>query len=231
MRSKFIKGRANPIRAAIFDMDGLLIDSEPFWQDTEVAVFTQLGVPLTQEMTKETMGLRVDEVVEHWFSRYPWRGLTKEETVRKIVDRIVESVKTKGEAKEGAHAAIRLVAKQGIPVAIASSSWREIIKAVIERLGITEYISIAHSAEEEAYGKPHPAVYLTTAQKLGVLPSHCLTFEDSPNGVLSAKAARMKCVAVPDKAVRGDKQFCIADATLSSLKEFTQEVFERLQMV
>jgi len=75
----------NMIKGVIFDMDGLLIDSEPLWQEAEIETFTRVGVPLTREMTRETMGLRVDEVVEHWFSRYPWEEPSKKEIESKVV--------------------------------------------------------------------------------------------------------------------------------------------------
>ena len=217
------------IKAVIFDMDGLLIDSEPLWQEAEISVFSQVRVPLTQEMTKETMGLRVDEVVEHWHTRYPWEKPSKEETAQKIADRVVELVKEKGVAKKGVNQTIQIFVGQNIPIAIASSSWRKIIDAVVERLGIAEYISLTHSAQDELHGKPHPGVYLTTAQKLGVLPSECLAFEDSPNGVLAAKAAQMKCIAVPDATVAEDPRFLAADIVLHSLEEFSRETLNQFQ--
>ena len=216
------------IKAAIFDMDGLLIDSEPFWQEAEVSVFRQVGVPITKEKTIETMGLRIDEVVEHWYARYPWDTQSKEEVTQKIVDKVIALVKEKGTAKKGVYQAIKVFGDQNIPIAIASASLRNVIDAVVERLGIAEQLSSVHSAEDEAHGKPYPDVYLTAAKKLGVPPSECLAFEDSPNGVLSAKAAGMKCIAVPDEAVIGDSRLNTADLVLDSLEEFNQDVLDQI---
>lgn len=209
-------------------MDGLLIDSEPLWQEAEIETFTKVGVPLTKEMAKETMGLRVDEVVEHWFSRYPWERLSKKEIENKIIERIIELIKEKGVARKGVKEIIELFAKENIPMAIASSSQTEIINAVLEKILIRKYAKVIYSAESEPYGKPHPGVYLTTAKRLNIIPEYCLAFEDSPNGVLAAKAAKMKCIAVPDQSVKDNKIFSIADMIINSLKDFRLEYLKRL---
>ena len=103
------------------------------------------------------------------------------------------------------------------------------MRAVVEKLGLGGAFDFIHSAEEEEYGKPHPAVYLTTARMLGVAPTECLAIEDSLNGVIAAKSARMKCVAIPSPESRVDSRFTIADATLDSLTEINTELWKRLQ--
>ncbi len=217
------------IKAVIFDMDGLLIDSEPLWEEAEMRVFSKIGVPLTREMTKQTMGLRIDEVVQHWYGRYPWNGPTQQEVQEGIVAKVIELVRVKGESKKGAKQIVKFFTDNNLPIAIASSSQTEIINAVLERIGIRDAFTVICSAEHEPYGKPHPGVYITTAEKLGVLPQDCLAFEDSPNGVLSAKAAKMKCVAVPDEKMRGDKRLLISDLMIDSLEEFGNDLFKSLQ--
>ena len=216
------------IKAVIFDMDGLLIDSEPLWEEAETRTFREVGVPLTKEKTKETMGLRVDEVVEHWFSRYPWKSPSKKEVEAKVVKRVIELVQEKGKARKGVGEITRLFVREEIPMAIASSSLTKIITAVLDKVSIREYIKVIYSAEHELYGKPHPGVYITTAKKLNVEPEFCLAFEDSPNGVLSAKAAKMKCIAVPDSAMKNNKIFSIVDMVLDSLEDFRLEYLERI---
>lgn len=208
------------IKAVIFDMDGLLIDSEPFWQEAEVKTFGEVGVPLTIEMARETMGLRVDEVVGYWFSRYPWNGRSKDKVEAKIIERVIELVKKKGKLRQGAREIMKFLSRKNIPIAIASSSFTEIINAVLEKVLIKKYIKVIHSAQHESFGKPHPGVYLTTAKKLKIAPEYCLAFEDSVNGVLAAKSAKMKCIAVPDESIKGDKRFYIADLIIYSLKDF-----------
>ena len=86
----------------------------------------------------------------------------------------------------------------GLPIAIASSSSREMIESVLDKFGLADKVQLIHSAHDETHGKPHPTVYITTAKELGVHPNHCLALEDSVNGVLAAKAAKIKCIAVPE---------------------------------
>ena len=216
------------IKAVIFDMDGLLIDSEPLWKQAELDIFPGLGVPLTYEMTSETTGLRVDEVVEHWRSRFPWDSPSSQDVDDRIVERLIELVNESGLPMAGAEHLIALISKTGLPMAIASSSKNVIIQAVLSKLGIEDRMKVVHSAQHETHGKPHPGVYITTASKLGVAPADCLAFEDSINGVLAAKAAKMKCVAVPDPGVRDDKRFGIADMVIDSLDDFTPDMFKLL---
>lgn len=207
-------------QAVIFDMDGLLIDSEGFWGKAESQIFQEIGVPVTEEMTSQTMGLRDDEVIEYWFARYPWKTPSKKEVGARIVSRVLRFVKEEGKEKKGARHILKLFSAHGMPMAIASSSKQKIIQAVMKKLELRQFIRVAHSAEHEPFGKPHPGVYITAAQKLGIAPEWCLAFEDSANGLLAAKAAKMKCVAVPDPRTKRDGRFGIADLMLSSLANF-----------
>jgi beta-phosphoglucomutase-like phosphatase (HAD superfamily) len=208
------------IKAVIFDMDGLLIDSEPIWTEAKTKVFSTVDINLTIEMAHQTIGLRTDETVEYWYMRHPWNSPTQKEVSNQINSAVVELVKEKGIAKQGVKESINVCETAGIPMAIASSSSQSIIKAVMDKIGIADKIHIIHCAYDEDYGKPHPAVYISTAKELGVHPSDCVAFEDSANGVLSAKAAKMKCIAVPEPWTRTDKRFGIADIILDSLNDF-----------
>ncbi len=216
------------IKAVIFDMDGVLIDSEPFWQESEIDAFERVGLRLTQEMCLATMGLRIDEVVAYWHRRHPWADYRPGEMEARIIDGVVERILTRGEAKEGVEPALAFFRERELKIALASSSAYRLIRAVLDRFQLAAEFDCVHSAEEEEYGKPHPGVYLTTARKLGVSPVECLAIEDSFNGVLAAKAARMKCVAIPDATMRHDPRFVIADVILGSLAEVNEEVWNRL---
>jgi sugar-phosphatase len=216
------------LRAVIFDMDGVLIDSEPFWQESEIEVFGRAGLTLTREMCMQTMGLRVDEVVEYWRRRHTFEGAPAGALEDAIVGGVVERILSRGEAKEGAAYALGFFREKGLRVALASSSAYRLIRAVAERLGLSEEFEVVYSAEEEEYGKPHPGVYLSTARRLGVAPVECVAVEDSFNGVLAARAARMRCVAVPEPLQRRDPRFCIADVVLDSLADLNEEVWRRL---
>lgn len=201
--------------AAIFDMDGLLIDSEPAWRRAEIAVFGEVGLTLTDAQCRETTGLRIDEVASFHFAREPWQGPGPRELAARIVDVMVDDVTARGAPMEGALEAIALTAERG-PLALASSSPRRLIDATLARLGVGDRFAVITSAEDDRFGKPHPAVYLRAAEALGLAPTRCLVFEDSLNGVIAAKAARMRCVAVPETS---DPRFAVADLTLASLTE------------
>lgn len=211
-------------------MDGLLIDTEPIWRRSEIEVFGELGLHLTEEQCMETMGVRVAEVVELWYSRYPWDGPTCEEVTRQIYASVIEHVLSEGEPLPGVLYTLRTVRDRGLLCAIASSSSEILIRAVIQKLNIGEFIQTICSADDEAEGKPHPAVYLTAARRLGVPPDRCVAFEDSPNGVQSAKAAGMLCIVVPDPYLAGDPRMERADLRLESLEEFSSQTLDSLSL-
>lgn len=198
----------------LFDMDGVLIDSEPFWRQAEVEVFATVGVELTLEQCAETMGLRIDEVVAF---RAP--EADRASTAAAIVDRVEELVRAKGKPLPGARESLEAVASMGLACGLATSSSIRLLEATLETLGFRSFFEIVHSAEVEEYGKPHPSVYINAAKKLGVEPSRCFAIEDSVNGVIAAKAARLMTIAIPEPEYRCDKRFQVADFQLESLLE------------
>ncbi len=219
------------INAVIFDMDGLLIDSESLWQEAEISVLTQLGVPLNEVLIKETVGLRVNETVEYWHQRFPWKGISNNLVEEKILNKVEHLIREKGEEKEGVKEIIRFFMKKNIPLSVASSSPQKIIDIAIHKLKVEDVILNISSAENEKYGKPHPAVFLTAARKMNSHPSECLVFEDSFNGVLAAKSAKMKCVLIPEQPNNYDGRISIADITLSSLSDFDDKIFDKLNRI
>ena len=204
----------------VFDLDGLLIDSEPFWRRAEIEVFATVGLHLTETDVRQTMGLRIDDAVGHWWDRHPWEGPTPVEVERAVTGRVAELIETEGAPMPGARDVIDLCERRGIPMAVCSGSYAVVIEAALDRLGIAEAMSTWHSAEWEPLGKPHPGAYLSTAAKLGVDPTACLAFEDSFNGAISGKAARMRVVAVPEPAARNSPRWGFCDLVLDSLAEF-----------
>lgn len=216
------------VDAIIFDMDGLLVDSEPLWRIAEIETLSAVGVPITEEDAVQTTGLRTDEVVELWYARYPWPDPPRKEIEARIITRLIALVRERGELMPGVIETLQAVSGAGYPLAIASSSSSEIITAVLDTLGIASYFQVAQSAEHEPYGKPHPGVFIEAARRLGVEPRQCLAFEDSPNGVIAAKAARMRCIAVPDPALADDHRLRAADLILPSLVDFHLSLLEQL---
>lgn len=216
-------------KAVIFDVDGLLVNSEPYWREAKIDLFEPLGVPITMENVDDTMGLRADESVNYWFRKYPWEGPTEKEVTEQLIDAMVNHLETAEIMLPGVIETISIVEQAGLPMAIASSSPSRLIQAVTKSLGIEDKLSVVHSAEHETYGKPHPAVYIAAADQLGVSPEDCIAFEDSPNGLLAAKSAKMVCIAVPEAGTHEDPRFGIADKVLVSLNDFTPEILEEVR--
>ncbi|MGP0032312.1 MAG: hexitol phosphatase HxpB [Acidimicrobiales bacterium] len=210
-------GLAAGFAASIFDLDGLLIDSEILWHEAEIEILGDLGVPLARESCRSTKGMYVGEVTEHWHERYPWTGPSPSEVAVTIVDRVIALLLDRGELKPGAEHAIALCAGRGLPLAVASSSEYRLIEAALEHFGLRHHFQLVHSAEDERYGKPHPAVFLTAAARLGAEPRRCLVWEDAPAGVRAAKAATMACIAVPEHGEEHDPAFGLSDLVLGSL--------------
>jgi HAD superfamily hydrolase (TIGR01509 family) len=210
------------IAATLFDMDGLLIDSEVLWHKAEVEIFGALGLPLYESENRSTKGVFVNEVVDDWYARYPWSGPTADEVVELLLERVGSLVETEGRLLPGALRAIDLTAERG-PIALASSTPMALILRCLEYFGLADRFASVHSAEFEPYGKPHPGVFLSAASSLGVEPSSCLVFEDSTAGVIAARAASMSVVAVPTTEDRHEVEFLLADLVLATLEDLTPE--------
>jgi sugar-phosphatase len=203
------------VTAIIFDLDGLLIDSEPLWVRAEIEVFAAEGLVITAEQCPQTKGLRTDDVIRHWF------GSHIVEIELKLIERVATLIATEGVALAGIDHVMALARTLRCPLALASSSPMRVIEAALGRLQLK--FDVVQSAEKEPYGKPHPGVFLKTAERLGVDPVSCVVLEDSLNGVIAAKAARMRCIAVPPAEHLDDRRFAIADVILPSLAAITLE--------
>ena len=146
----------------------------------------------------------------------------------RIVARATALIVARAPAKPGLQESLRVMAEAGLRCAMASSSPVTLIRAVLEKLGLTSAFEVVASAEAEPFGKPHPGVYLSTAAALGVEPAVCVALEDSLNGVVAAKAARMRCIAVPDEWAEQDPRLVLADATVRSLHDVNRALLDRL---
>jgi len=209
-------------------MDGLLADTEPLWHEVECAAYAEVGLAITAEECMLTMGLRVDEAVAFWYARTPSMTGSPEELCGRIVERMVAAIATRTAPMPGALELIDRMQARGWGLALASSSPYAIIDAVLTRCGLRAAFSVVHSAQDEERGKPDPAIYLTAAAKLGVAPTACVALEDSVNGMVSAKAARMQVIAVPMPAHRAEPAWGLADVVVDSLVDVDDGVLERL---
>lgn len=214
------------IKCVIFDMDGTLIDSEPFWRIAEIEAFRKIGIHLKDEQLNATMGMRHDEVVQYWLKKYDKTYENNQAIELDILVKVQELVEEKGQAMLGVFEILDFFKQKQIPLALASSSPLGIIQSVVETLKIKNKFKITYSAEYEEYGKPHPAVFIASANYMRVEPEECLVFEDSINGVLAAKAAKMKCVAIPSKEDFEKPQFAIADLKIPSLVDFDEAMLD-----
>ncbi|MDX2437027.1 MAG: hexitol phosphatase HxpB [Acidobacteriota bacterium] len=209
------------MNAVIFDMDGVIIDSEPLWREAERHVFAEVGLELSDADCERTMGIRTDEVVAYWFARSPWSDGTPGEVEHRLIQRMQTLIAERGRAMHGLRSALEVVRTAGLRSALASSSSPVLIDAVLRKLELTATFDVVRSAIHETHGKPHPAVFLSTARDLGLQPSQCAVIEDSAAGVQAASAAGMRVVAVPPPHLFDDPAYDLADAKLNSLEELT----------
>ncbi|WP_153801180.1 hexitol phosphatase HxpB [Foetidibacter luteolus] len=208
------------LNTVIFDMDGLLIDSEPLWQEAADEVFRLYGVTLSQEQYQTTTGLRTTEFVQWWFRHFNIGEEELSRAERKIMHAVMDKVYKRGKIMPGVEYIFDFFEKRGFKIGLASSSPDKLIQLVLDLCGIRKYVQATSSAEFLTLGKPHPQVYLNCAEELKSSPTECICFEDSFNGMIAAKAARMKCVIVPHHSQLKDERWGAADLKLSSLQNF-----------
>ena len=209
---KFIKG-------VIYDMDGLIINSEPLWKTAEIESFKEIGVDFTMEMCAQTTGMRIDEVVNFWWNKLKWENFTQKDIVNSIEKKMIHLIKNKGELLPGVLDSLNLLYKAQITIALASSSSMLLINTTLDTLKIRKYFQFIHSAENEIAGKPNPAVFLSTAKSMKIHPKNCLVLEDSKAGMLAGLNANMRTIVIPEQ----NSNFNWAKQsfkTLKSLNEF-----------
>jgi HAD superfamily hydrolase (TIGR01509 family) len=218
--------RLKDITTFIFDMDGLLINSEPFWQEIEKKVFLELDIVITERDLKDSMGLKNTEVVALMMNRYKINGIPTQVLCDKIEQGVVEKIVTEGKLMKGSIDMLTYCRERGLNISLATSSSFKIIHAVLDALQIRQFFREINSAYDEQYGKPHPAVFLKAADRLGAMPHQCLVLEDSVNGVIAAKAAKMFTVAIPDASDYQNPKFSIADQKFLSLVDCHQHLIQ-----
>jgi len=211
-------------KAVIFDMDGVLIDSEPLWKIAMEEAFQAVGCNLTKKDFQKTVGLRIDHVIEYWYKQIGWDGLSPKQVEQLIIDRLIELIKENGAPLPGVMESIDYFESKGLKIGLATSSYTVLIDTVLKVLNLTRSFHTVHSAEDEEYGKPHPAVYLTTAKSLSVEPSNCLVIEDSLNGIISGKGAQMKVVCIPEKTHVVEPKLSLADFMFNDMNEMLGEL-------
>jgi HAD superfamily hydrolase (TIGR01509 family) len=212
------------IEAVVFDLDGLLLDSEQLWDEVREELARERGGRWHEGAQRDMMGMSSPE-----WSRYMHEviGLPEppEEIAAEVVQRMMERYREQLPLLPGALEAVERLAARW-PLGLASSSNRELIDLTLQLSGMDKYFRASVSSEEVARGKPAPDVYLEAARRLGVPPERCAAIEDSHNGIRSAKAAAMRVMAIPNPHFPPGDALEEADVVLGSLDELTPEVVE-----
>lgn len=216
------------INTVLFDMDGLLLDTEPLWGESMLDVAQKHGIPISRDRFKETTGLRIYEVTDYWAVKYPWQGSTAEIVANEILDDIIDRSRKHASVLPGIEKTLQLLKANGFKTGLASSSPMRMITALAEHFNIAHYFDFISSADNVSLGKPHPAVFLHCAAALNSLPIECLVLEDSVNGMIAGKAARMKVIVVPDELHFNDARFALADYKLRSMEDFNLQLLNSI---
>ena len=181
--------------AVIFDMDGVVINSEHFWYRAETEVFSSLGVQLSDTDRAQTQSMTTKEVTNFWFARYPWHKVSLEEAEQMVIQRVINLISTEDCFIENIRPFIKHLKTLNYKIGLATNAPEIFIAVSLKRAGIIDLFDAISSSEQEEQGKPNPAVYLTTAKKLNVSPEKCIAIEDSYHGMTAARNAGMTVVA------------------------------------
>lgn len=214
------------INAVIFDMDGIMIDSEPLWEKTERILLARRNIDYSPDYRDKIVGLNQRDS-----GRLLVDTFDLEETVEEIINERI-SILTSIYEKElelipALVPLLKRLGEEGYRLAVASSSPLRVVSFVLDMFSLRDHFLAVVSGDSVANGKPHPDIYVHTAETLGTTPAECVAIEDSINGLRSAKGAGMYCIAVPDKRL-APAQFKDADVILDSLREITPETIKSL---
>ena len=202
-------------------MDGLLIDSEPIWAEAAREVMRKVNFDVTDAIKRESTGLSTQLFLEYCYKIQPWDAIHSTEDLEiAILDYAHEHIPLRVTLMPGVIEVLETLKKEGLLLAVASASHMELIENVLRKLEILHYFDTWHSGVLEEFTKPHPAVYLATAAKIGVKPQECIAFEDSFAGLMSAHSAGMLTVSVPAPDVFDNPKFDIAHIKIPSLENF-----------
>jgi HAD superfamily hydrolase (TIGR01509 family) len=213
------------IDAVVFDLDGLLLDTEQVWDEVREALVRERGGRWHDRAQADMMGMS-----SHEWSRYLHEELglpePPEELNRLVVERMQERYRHGLPVIDGAVDAVRRMAERW-PLGLASSSNRPLIDLALERMGVADLFRATVSSEEVERGKPAPDVYLEAARRLGVPPERTAAVEDSASGIRAAKAAGLRVVAIPNRHFPpGDEVLALAEVRLDSLAELNPDAVE-----
>lgn len=218
------------IKSVIFDLDGTLVDSMWMWKDIDIEYLGRHGIEVPKELDKEIEGKSYTETAVYFKERFALTAPLEEikkEWVRMAYDKYQYEVPL----KKGTIEFLKYLKESGIHTGIATSNSVDLVQAVLRSHGVEEYFDSIHTACEVPAGKPAPDIYLLVAKELKTEPSHCLVFEDVPNGIRAGKNAGMRVCAVEDAYSRADlsEKKMLADYYIDSFDEILEGTYEVLK--
>jgi len=216
------------IKAVIFDFDGIIVNSEPLWEKAEARVLKTVGIELDPEVHRKTAGLDTQDTINYMYRLYRWTDKSTFQVYKEIMEEMQLLLDNEVDIMDGFLDVLQFFVDARLPLAVASASPLKLITTGLKKFHLFDYFKIVNSSENAEAGKPHPVLFLNTAKKLGINAEDCLVLEDSFNGAIAAKAARMKLLVVPEKFNAKSTRFDFADLKLTSLKDFKKSHFEHL---
>lgn len=212
-------------KAVIFDMDGVIVDSEGLWARAEKEVFSSLGVAMDEASCQQTKSMTTAEVTAFWYARSPWQGKAMDEVEQMVVDRVIELIEKENCEIDGIVELVKQLKSLGLKIGLATNAPYQIVPKVLSKLALSSLFDCTVSAEFEKQGKPHPDVYLTASRQLGENAKNCIAIEDSKSGIRAAKRAGITVIGFTNKGRNGHLEE--ADGQIEDFTNIDWEIFRR----
>lgn len=207
---------------ALFDMDGLILDTEPLWGVAMQNVCDHYQLPLDSKIFRYTTGLRIDEVTAFWKKHLNWpTDLNSDTLANEIVDEIILLAIKQAKVLPGILPLLKTMKENAIPTAVVTSSPNRMLHKLMQHFQLEDYFNAFFSAQDVTYGKPHPDVYIKALHHFHSSPYDAIAFEDSVNGMIAARSAKIQTVVVPEPAKFNDKAFGLAEIKVRSMEEIS----------
>lgn len=211
-------------KAVLFDMDGVLLQSEHIWIKAKTYVLKKYNIPHSRLLSLRTIGLRLDEVVEYWFNQertaFQKLNIKKEVLMKEITDSVSYYYEKVSHPSEYLEQALNLLAHNNFTLGIASVSPSKLIHSFLLKNSLTHYFEKIVSGESVEFAKPHPEIYLKLASLFSLKPKECIAVEDSLNGLKSVNAAQMRSIFYNPNNEQDVNRLQLATYTIQSFSEF-----------
>lgn len=213
----------------LFDMDGLLLDTEPLWGDAMQHICDKHQLPLDRKIFKYTTGLRIDEVTAFWKEHLDWpEQLNSHDLAQEIVDEIIQLSIEKASVLPGVENLLKTLKEENISTAVVTSSPYRMLETLLKHFQIDHYFQAFFSAEIAPYGKPHPYIYMKALEHFDYSPFQTIALEDSVNGMISARAAKINTIVIPEDIKYNDPAFGLAQLKAKSMEEINIDTLKEL---